>query len=49
MIGMFAAVAFVDDNERFEERVYESDQVTGDLLARLIRMLDGSRHTLLTI
>lgn len=46
---MFISSASVDDNLTFVEREYGAGDLTGDLVADLVRSLDGNRHTLVTL
>src|SRR5690348_8329594 len=46
---MFISSASVDDNDTFVEREYESGDLSSDLVADLVRSLDGVRHTLVTL
>jgi immunity protein Imm1 of predicted polymorphic toxin system len=46
---MFISSASVDDNEAFVEREYEAGDLSSGLVADLVRSLDGSRHTLVTL
>lgn len=46
---MFISSASVDDNDTFVEREYEGDDLSGDLVADLVRSLDGIRHTLVSL
>ncbi|HEX6356202.1 hypothetical protein [Actinophytocola sp.] len=46
---MYVNSAVVDDNLTFVDRAYGADDLTSDRVAGLVRMLDGDRHTLVTL
>lgn len=46
---MFVISASIDDNLTFVEREYGADDLTGGLVAELVRSLDGARRTLVTL
>jgi hypothetical protein len=46
---MFISSASIDDNETYVEREYDAVGLSSGLVADLVRSLDGSRHTLVTL
>lgn len=46
---MFISSASIDDNSTFVEDEYSADVLSSDLVADLVRSLDGFRHTLVIL
>lgn len=46
---MFIKKAIIDDTAGYTEAEYEGSKLNGELVPDLVGMLDGERHTLLTL
>jgi Immunity protein Imm1 len=46
---MFIDSASIDDTDTFTEREFDAADLTDELVAELVRSLDGSKHTLVTL